>query len=334
MREASQLLVEQLQVPRTRQKREPECFVGCACGCMARIAARFHGRDVHSASTHVVKRVSRELRGDAPPLEVGIHPDDLDHAHTLVECVEGDGDEPDWPTFHDRDEGVPLVARATRSHLLGLSCLPVGLQPKEDGVRMSRSEAKTGSHARSENATTASRSLAWNSRISTVSRTDATRRYPPEPRPHRDGRSRGGGVPPCLACARVRARGRGRRSRAAPRNRGPTAMDDREGVGTLSRVRARAREEEVGVREAATRPHVDHGVERGGYRLVGHFLACARRVRHAGGRSPDGLDGPPFPRAGRATSRRRAGSRSGRPARQRCASCAGRSRRGRQASRR
>lgn len=128
------LLVEQLQVPRTRQKGEPERFVGCACGRVARIAAGSQGRDIHSAPTHVVERVSRELRGDASPLEVGIHSDDLDHAHALVEGVEGDGDEPDWSTLRDRDEGVPLVARATHSHLLGLRCLPVGLQAKEDRV--------------------------------------------------------------------------------------------------------------------------------------------------------------------------------------------------------
>ena len=81
-----------------------------------------------------LERVSCELRGDAPPLEVGIHPDDVDHPHALVEGVEGDGGEPDRPTVHDRDEGISFVARATRSHLLGLSCLPVGLKAKEDGV--------------------------------------------------------------------------------------------------------------------------------------------------------------------------------------------------------
>lgn len=52
------LLVEQLQVPRTREKREPERFVGCAGGCMAGVAARSHGSDVHSAPTHVIERVS------------------------------------------------------------------------------------------------------------------------------------------------------------------------------------------------------------------------------------------------------------------------------------
>jgi len=73
------LLVEQLQVPRTREEREPERFVGCACGRVAGIAASSHGCYVHSAPTHVVERVSGELRGDASPLEVGIHADDLDH---------------------------------------------------------------------------------------------------------------------------------------------------------------------------------------------------------------------------------------------------------------
>ena len=73
-------------------------------------------------------------RSDALSLEVGIDPDDVDHPHALVEGVEGDSDEADRPSVHDCDEGVPLVAGATLSHLLGLSRLPVGLQAKEDGV--------------------------------------------------------------------------------------------------------------------------------------------------------------------------------------------------------
>jgi len=71
-------LIEQLQVPRTRKKREPERLVGCPCRCVTRVAARSNCRDVHAAPAHMVKRISRELRGDAPPLKLGIHPDDLD----------------------------------------------------------------------------------------------------------------------------------------------------------------------------------------------------------------------------------------------------------------
>ena len=46
---------------------------------MARVAARSHGCNVHSAPTHVVERVVREVRSDALSLEVGIDPDDVDH---------------------------------------------------------------------------------------------------------------------------------------------------------------------------------------------------------------------------------------------------------------
>ena len=56
--------------------------------------------------------------------------------------------------------------------------LPSALQAKKIGSpKTSRNEAKTGSHARSENSTTASRSRSWNSRISTTPPTGATRRY-------------------------------------------------------------------------------------------------------------------------------------------------------------
>ena len=45
---------------------------------------------IHSAPTLAVERTSVELRGAA--LKVGIHPDDVDHLHALVEGVKGDGD--------------------------------------------------------------------------------------------------------------------------------------------------------------------------------------------------------------------------------------------------
>ena len=51
-----------------------------------------------------------------------------------LKASEGESDEADRPSVHDWDEGFPLVAGATLSHLLGLSRLPVGLQAKEDGV--------------------------------------------------------------------------------------------------------------------------------------------------------------------------------------------------------
>ena len=123
-----------------------------------RIAAGSHGRDIHSAPTHVVEPMSRELGGDASPLEVGIHSDDLDHPDALVESVEGDGDEPDRTTPPDRDEGVrSSLVRPTRTSS-ACAAFESGFRRKKIGSpRTSRNEANRIPCA-SENSTTTSRS--------------------------------------------------------------------------------------------------------------------------------------------------------------------------------
>jgi len=92
---------------------------------MAGIAAGTDGSDIHSGAMHVLKRVGRELRGDPAALKIGIHTDDVDHPHTLVEGVQSDCHEPNGPSLRDRDEGISLIACTTVPHLLRLGGPPI-----------------------------------------------------------------------------------------------------------------------------------------------------------------------------------------------------------------
>ena len=67
-------------------------------------------------------------------LIVRIDADDVDRAHPFMECVQGDRDEADRTAVRYRDEHIPFIVRAGRSHRVSLIFPPVWMQPQEDAV--------------------------------------------------------------------------------------------------------------------------------------------------------------------------------------------------------
>lgn len=83
---------------------------------MARVAAGLHDGDIHATTAHVFSRESGETRADPASLIVRIDADDVDHAHSFMERVQGNRDEPDRPPICQGDEHVPfLVVQADRT---------------------------------------------------------------------------------------------------------------------------------------------------------------------------------------------------------------------------
>ena len=65
---------------------------------------------------------------------VRVDADDVDRAHPLMECVQGDRDETDRTTVRDRNEHIAFITPAGRSHRVSLIFPPVRMQAQEDGV--------------------------------------------------------------------------------------------------------------------------------------------------------------------------------------------------------
>ena len=97
------------------------------------IAARSHGCDVHSAPTHVVERVPRGREATPGLCKSGSTPTTSMTPMCSLKAFRVTVTNP---------TGLPSTTAtkasrsspATRSHLLGLRFLPVGLQAREDGV--------------------------------------------------------------------------------------------------------------------------------------------------------------------------------------------------------
>ena len=126
--------VQQPEVTRDGQEREPGGFVGGSRGRVTRVTAGLDHGNVHAATPHVLRRKLREPPAYAAPLIVRVDADDVDDTHSLVERVQRDGNKSNRASAGNGDEDVAVGVRTARPDDFRLVRSPVWVQADEDVI--------------------------------------------------------------------------------------------------------------------------------------------------------------------------------------------------------